>query len=265
MAEKRRKGATRMKDIPPDILHQLSMGLIETVTLVEYLAADRRLLLESVLKQSGLEKYLRPILTKTENITKTTALHVTIGAELSGLALKHKELLPVITNHPSDIVRAWATATIWSDSTLTIEDALNKIQPFAADKHAFVREEAWGAVRNKIIDNLDDSIKILSDWAKNRDANLRRFASEATRPRGVWCKHIERLKENPELALPILEPLKSDESKYVQDSVGNWLNDASKTKPDFVKGICAKWEKESGTKETKHIINKALRTINKRM
>jgi hypothetical protein len=29
---------------------------------------------------------------------------------------------------------------------------------------------------------------------------------EATRPRGIWCEHIESLKRNPGVALPILDP-----------------------------------------------------------
>jgi len=71
------------------------------------------------------------------------------------------------------------------------------------------------------------------------------------------------LKEKPEQYLLILDKLKSDKAKYVQDSVGNWLNDASKTRPDFVTALCERWENESPTKETKYIIKKALRPVAK--
>jgi 3-methyladenine DNA glycosylase AlkC len=63
--------------------------------------------------------------------------------------------------------------------------------------------------------------------------------------------------------LAIDQRLKNDAAKYVQDSVGNWLNDASKTQTNFVIELCKKWEAESKTKETAYIIKKALRTIEK--
>lgn len=124
-----------------------------------------------------------------------------------------------------------------------------------------MREIAWMAVRPAVESDLDEAITILSEWVKDADANVRRFASEVTRPRGVWCKHIERLKAEPQLGLAILEPLKSDGEKYVRDSVANWLNDSAKTQPEFVKDICSKWSEESKTKETAYIIKKATRSI----
>lgn len=267
MSSIKRKGARSTKDIPHDILHQLNLGLIETANLVEWLAVDQKLLLENLLSQTNRSAYLKPILAAIDNLKKQTVntINEAIGTELFELSSKNNdfELLSIISNHPSDLIRCWATYTIGKNNLLNITEKLNQIKVFAADQHFGVREICWLAVRSSITKNLQQSIKILSTWTSHKDENVRRFASEATRPRGVWSEHIEELKQNPELGLIILEPLKSDKAKYVQDSVGNWLNDASKTQPEFVKSICLKWEKESPTKETAYIIKKALRTIEK--
>lgn len=174
-----------------------------------------------------------------------------------------KDFFSLISKHASDAVRCWAAYMVGQNSKLEVAQKLSQIAFFAADNHFGVREVSWFAIRPDIAKNLDTSIEILSKWSLSEDENIRRFASEATRPRGVWCEHIDVLKKNPELALDILEPLKSDEAKYVQDSVGNWLNDASKTQSEFVINLCKKWEKESPTKETTYIIKKALRTLQK--
>ena len=150
------------------------------------------------------------------------------------------------------------------DKSISFVDKLEAIKDFAADGNFGVREIAWMAVREDMDRNIENAIPILLAWTKDKDYNIRRFASEAIRPNGVWSKHIEKLKQQPEIALPILEALKSDSEKYVQDSVGNWLNDASKTRPDFVIEVTNKWESNNPTKETKYIIKKALRTINKK-
>lgn len=267
MTEIKRKGARSTKDIPTEILAQLNRGEIETANLVEWLAVDQRLLLKNLLIENQRTDYLKPVLSKIELLKKQTVntINEAIGTGIFEQVIKNNDsdFLKILSNHKADLVRCWTTYTIGKNEQLNITEMLKQIQPFSADKHFGVREICWLAVRTKIAQNLTKSIEILSKWTTNQDENIRRFTTEATRPRGVWCEHIEELKQNPELALSILEPLKSDTSKYVQDSVGNWLNDASKTQPDFVKELCKRWEKESGTKETKYIIKKALRTINK--
>ena len=75
--------------------------------------------------------------------------------------------------------------------------------------------------------------------------------------------HIAALKDQPELGLPILQPLMSDPSKYVKDSVGNWLNDASKSKPDWVRALIDKWLAKSDTSDTAYIAKRGLRSLNK--
>jgi 3-methyladenine DNA glycosylase AlkC len=267
MSEIKRKGSRSVKDIPGSILAQLNKGEIETANLVEWLAVDQKLLLENLLQEFKRTLYLKPILKSIDSLAKQTVntINETIGNSLMELAKQENDddILELIKLHRSDLVRCWATYAIGRNAKLSIEEILIQIQPFAADKHFGVREICWLAVRSALIKNLDRGLTILSNWAKNPDENIRRFASEATRPRGVWSEHIEELKKNPELGLPILEPLKSDPSKYVQNSVANWLNDASKTKPEFVLDICAEWKEKSPSKETAYIIKKALRTIQK--
>lgn len=266
MTEKR-KGARSIKDIPQEVLEQLNQGKMETVNLTEWLAVDQKILLENLLKQNDRLDYLQPILENINTLKKQTVntINEAIGTEIFNLTVKNndKNFLDTVAKHSSDLVRCWATYTIGKNQNLSIAEKLDKIKIFVADHHFGVREICWMAVRSDISENLNESLQILSMWTSDKDENIRRFASESTRPRGVWCAHIEELKQNPELGLQILDPMKSDKAKYVQDSVGNWLNDASKSKPDFVMNVCEKWLEESPTKETKYIVKKALRTIQK--
>ena len=265
--ETKRKGSRSTKDIPAAILKQLNNGEIESANLVEWLAIDQQLLLENILKSLNKEKYLDSIKEGIKELKKQTVNTISeaigVGLLKEAISNKDKEILEKIATHNSDMVRCWATYTIGKNTKLSLKQIITNIQPFAADKHFGVREICWIAVRPRLAAELEESISILTKWTVNKDENIRRFASEVLRPRGVWCEHIEALKTNPKLGLSILEPMKSDTTKYVQDSVANWLNDASKTQAKFVIDICKKWKKESNTKETDYIIKRAMRTIEK--
>jgi 3-methyladenine DNA glycosylase AlkC len=268
VAEPKRKGARRISEIPPDVLEALNTGLTETVNLVEWLAVDRIALLQTVLPRLGLRAATPMALAEIARLPKPTPTKISpaVGAALLA-ALRGKanrdSLFEKLATHRSDIVRSWAVYVVGFDDELKLTQKLAAVRRFAADSHFGIREEAWYAVRPDIDRELDKAIRLLQRWTRDKDENIRRFASEATRPRGVWCKHIEALKLHPELGEPILEPLRDDASKYVRDSVANWINDASKTRPDWAKELCSRWLKTSQTKETAYIINKALRTIQK--
>ncbi len=267
MATIKRKGSRTIAEIPKNILAQLNNGELETANLVEWLAVDRKNLLKSLLMQNSRKDYFNPIIKAINELEKQTITNIEaeIGKTLYQLSTKNNDtaFLKIISTHTSDVVRCWATYTVGHNAQLSLQQVFQQIKPFAADKHFGVRESAWLAVRHIINQHLKTSMDVLSPWALSADENIRRFASEATRPRGVWCVHIETLKADPSLGLSILEPLKSDASKYVQNSVGNWLNDASKSQPTWVKELCKKWNKESKTNETAYITKRAMRTLSK--
>ncbi|MEM7162238.1 MAG: DNA alkylation repair protein [Bacteroidota bacterium] len=264
-----RKGARKVQDVPEKVLHLLNKGEIETVNLTEWLAIDHLLLVQHVFPNLGLGKNeVSAIVQAIQSNKKATAMNRTrvIGTSLYERLEDESSLEKMfekLSTHSSDAIRAYAPFLIGLNDKLDIEQKLEKARALIADKHFGVREVVWMALRPEIDQHLDAAIQFLSTWTSDQDENIRRFITESTRPRGVWCKHIERLKEHPELALSFLDPLKADGSKYVQDSVGNWLNDASKTKPQFVIDLCDRWEKESPRKETIKIIKRARRTIDK--
>lgn len=251
-----RKGASRMADISPEVLEGLEKGEISTATLSESLALDQA-------------KLLRAVFPETEQ---------TLGTEISGLGsmgilrrmsfvgeqlLAHygPKVLQQCQTHPSDTVRGWACFVVGAMADLSLEDRFQMIRPLADDPHFGVREWAWLGVRHHLPANLEAGITLLSAWTTDPSERIRRFACEATRPRGVWCAHIPALKKNPELGLPVLEPLRADSSEYVQNSVGNWLNDAAKSRPDWVQQMCRRWLEEQDAPSTRKICSRALRNL----
>ncbi len=265
----RRKGSVRRSDIPPDVLKGLNEGRLETVTLAEWLAIDNSTLLRSILPALGLADAEEAL---AEAVHRLAGEGVTRRLKGVGEALytvmrdhpRRETVFDNVANHPSDMVRAWAAYVQMADGCLRLDARLEAARRFAADRNGSVRECAWDSFRPYLANDLSRGLKLLEPWAEDSDPNIRRCAVEGTRPRGVWTAHIETPKRNPQPGLAILEPVRSDSSRYVQRAVANWLNDASKSRPDWTLSVCKRWTEGSATKETAWIVHHALRTLRKK-
>ncbi len=258
-----RKGARKAEDIPAEVLKLLNAGKIESVNLTEWLATDQLKVLKVLLKELKKEKLFPSFEKAVLSQKKISANNNTrvIGEEF-GKIIDDEKIKTAISSHSSDAVRCWACWAI-SRGDHPVKKLATLIKPFAGDPHFGVLEVVIFASKDKFAADLEKSIAVLSKWTSSKDENVRRFVAEALRPIGVWTKKIAAFQEKPALGLPLLEPLNSDPSKYVQNSVANWLNDASKSNPEWVQKICDKWAKDSDSKETAYIVKRALRTINK--
>ncbi len=263
-----RTGARSRKEIPEPVLKALNIGAIPTVNLVETLAIDQGALFQSVSNAIGFteicgEKAINEAVAGIAELTFTRRISRT--AEFIHSVLKdhseREDWLQRFGSHTSDMARSWVPFVDACDGSLTLENRFDRLRLCAADEHFGVREWAWMAVRPILVESLDQGLTILDDWVIDANENIRRFATELTRPRGVWCKYIRAFINDPKPGLRLLEPVRSDDSKYVRDSVGNWLNDAGKTHPNWVREVCDRWQAESPTKETAYAVRRALRNL----
>lgn len=251
-----RKGFTRTADIPLDILQALSQGIIPSATLTEGLALDQAQLLATVF----------PELSEPARAAAKAACQLGILKRMQAMSLLllnefGTEGINRCREHSSDTVRGWACFMTGAQPGLSLQARLASIQPLVDDEHFGVREWAWMAIRPHLAQDLNTAIDYLTVWTRSPSERIRRFASEAIRPRGVWCSHITELKQQPELALSILSALRADPSVYVQDSVANWLNDAAKDQPVWVGHLCEQWLRETSTDATRRICQRALRSL----
>jgi 3-methyladenine DNA glycosylase AlkC len=241
--------------VPAATLADLNAGTRESANLAEGLAVDHAALMAVAVPDVPPEAVARLAVGKP-SITE----RMRIAGEL---ILEHVGLggLDAILVHESDTVRGWAAYAIGLAPRLSLAERLTLVRPLANDPHFGVREWAWMPLRPHIADDVTRAVRLLEPWVHEESAYLRRFAVEATRPRGVWCEHISELKENPRLGLPLLKPLRADPERYVQDSVSNWLNDAAKSRPDWVRDLVEGWADGCEDAGTLRICRRAVRSI----
>ena len=82
----------------------------------------------------------------------------------------------------------------------------------------------------------------MQDWAGHPNYHVRRLVSEGTRPRLPWGQGIGL---PPDAALPLLDRLHGDPTRYVTRSVANHLNDVTRTHPDAVLARLADWRAQA--------------------
>ncbi|MGE8614246.1 MAG: DNA alkylation repair protein [Achromobacter veterisilvae] len=244
-----------VKDVDPERLARLNAGE-PAATLTECLAVDFAALMQAVAPDAGDGAVNAMRAQAALGISRRMALAARLLEERLG-----PDGFETLKAHRSDTVRGWACFMVGAMPAATLRERLDLIRPLADDAHFGVREWAWLAVRPQLAAELDAAVELLRPWTGDPSERVRRFASESLRPRGVWCAHIAALKTDPGRALPLLEPLRADPAAYVQDSVANWLNDASKDRPDWVRGVCARWSKGHPAEATERICKRALRSI----
>lgn len=249
-------GARKQSEISADHLAALNAGRAESRTLSEALAIDQIALCAAVLPDAPSEL--------VDAVAEAAPLGILKRMAAVGTALRAylpTDQLDALATHQSDTVRGWWCFALAADTTASTLDLLNRAKPLADDRSFAVREWVWMALRPRLVVDLESSITMLVPWTADSSENVRRFASESLRPRGVWASHIAALKNDPAMAESLLEPLRADPTRYVQDSVANWINDAAKTAPEWAITICQRWNEQSAAEATARITKRALRSI----
>ena len=254
--DEKRKGATRIADISDDILQALSQGKLQSANLTEVLAIDQIALLQSVFPELSDKSLQAAGVFAAQGIVKRMAGIAQLLLDAFG-----EQGIARCMAHSADTVRGWACFMLGARPDFALEERLKAIYPLADDSHFGVREWAWLGLRPHLARELDRALALCASWTSSPSERVRRFACESLRPRGVWCTHISALKQQPQRALPLLSPLRADPSAYVQDSVANWLNDAGKDSPEWVRALCAHWLAESPSPATQRICLRAMRNL----
>lgn len=133
----------------------------------------------------------------------------------------------------------------------SLHDVLPEIRKLASHDDWRKREDAATALVEISKKKKDEVVNEMILWAKDKDSNIRRAASEGLR--GV-------ARRNPEKILPVIEKLKTDDSLYVRKSVAALLKAISKKNPEFVVDLCRKWTRLKN-KNTNWIIKQGIKKL----
>lgn len=105
-----------------------------------------------------------------------------------------------------------------------------------------------------------ETLAELTKWTADSHYHVRRLCSEGTRPKLPWSQKIGIAIED---ALPLLNALYADNTRYVTRSVANHLNDIAKTQPELVLQTLKGWQASQKQRpaEMAFIVKHGLRTL----
>lgn len=102
----------------------------------------------------------------------------------------------------------------------------------------------------------------LQGWCAHPDLNVRRLASEGSRPRLPWGMQLRSSVAAPAAGLSVIERLVDDSSEYVRRSVANHLGDVGKDHPALAIATARRWM--AARADRQRLVRHALRTLLKR-
>lgn len=152
------------------------------------------------------------------------------------------------------VTSAIAVKAVEQDDPAAFDDALALLAELTP------RLTAEFALRILLNHDLDRALAVILGWTGSPDHDVRRLASEGTRPMLPWAVRVPRVLAEPKATLPIVNALYRDESEYVRRSVANHLNDLSRREPDLVVATASEWLAEPGP-DTARLVRHALRTL----
>lgn len=119
------------------------------------------------------------------------------------------------------------------------------------------------AIRPYIRDQPERAVEVMADWARDSSFYVRRLASEGLRPRLPWAKWLNLFIEQPEAVFAILGSLCDDDSRFVQRSVANSVNDYTKDNRVAALSLLESWA-VNASPQRRWVIRHALRNELKR-
>ena len=117
---------------------------------------------------------------------------------------------------------------------------------------------AEDAVRSFLNAFPDQTMAAVNAWSRDEDYRVRRLASESTRPHLPWSAAIGL---PVDAAIPVLDGLYGDDSRFVTASVANHLRDIARTKPELVLDTLSRWrdQRRASGREFTFIAREALK------